>query len=365
MLNKQRIAQLQELGQKNSIDAFIIVPSANLFYLTGFTMGMSERPAFMIVPNEGDVTFFCPSFEADRMTRGTGISQLITYTDEQGPAAAMQKALAGKGLGKRVAFEYRACRMLEFDLVFQAAGGFEHVDARPLLAELRMAKDAHEQACMQRAADAVNVMLDGIKAAIKPGVSEVELQAAAVAALEREYPDAKPAFITVVSGEKTALPHASSTDKQVQPGDLVMADLGAMVEGYVSDITRTFATEPLDKELETAYDLVLEANRAAKDAIRPGITAEEVDRVARKVITDGGFGPYFTHRTGHGLGLEVHEEPYIVEGNGLTLKLGHTFTVEPGIYLPGKGGVRVEDDVIVTEHGCHSLTSYARDLRIR
>lgn len=365
MLNKKRVAELQALGGKHGVDAFVIVPSANLFYLTGFTMGMSERPAFMVVPQQGEPIFFCPAFEAERMRRGTGINHLVTYTDEQGPMSAMQQALASSGIGSKVALEYRACRMLEFDLVFQAAGGFEYVDARPLLAELRMAKDAVEQASMQRAADAVNAMLDGIKEAIKPGVSEVELQAAAVAALERDFPDARPAFITVVSGEKTALPHASSSDKQVQPGELVMADLGAVVDGYVSDITRTFATAPLDKELDMVYDLVLEANRAAKAAVRPGITAEEVDHIARRVITDGGYGQYFTHRTGHGLGLEVHEEPYIVDGNTLPLQVGHTFTVEPGIYLPGKGGVRVEDDVIVTEQGCHSLTSYRHDLRVR
>ena len=274
LLHKERITKLQALAQEQEIAAFVVVPSASLFYLAGFNMGLSERPAFLLVPQKGEVAFLSPAFEAERVRRDAGINHLITYTDESGPLAAMKTALEGWSLGHRFAFEYRACRLLEYDLVEQALGtAIQRIDARPLLAELRMAKDAEEQAHMQRAAAATVCMLDAIKEKMAPGVSERELQAAAVVALERNYPEAKVAFISVVSGERTALPHAGTSDRQLEAGDLVWADLGAVINGYVSDITRTFATGPLEGELAQAYELVLQANQAACQAARPGVTA--------------------------------------------------------------------------------------------
>ena len=362
MLNQIRVENLQQLAKRGNISAFVVVPSASLFYLAEFSMGTSERPAFLVIPQIGESFFCCPAFEADRVRRSTGLNDLLTYTDEVGPGG-LAAGLRERLMPGKVAFEYRACRLLEFDAVSQAVAAVKPVDARPYLAELRMAKDAAEQAAMQRAADAVNAMLDGLQAALAPGRTEEELLAAAIANMKREYPDAKVAFASIVSGERTALPHASVSDKAVLAGDLVMADMGAVINGYVSDITRTFVTGPLDDELNRAYDLVLQANAAAKAAAKPGMTASELDEVGRRVIRDGGFGQYFTHRLGHGLGLEVHEEPYIVAGNNLVLKPGHAFTIEPGIYLPGKGGIRVEDDVILTADGVHTLTSYKRDLR--
>ncbi len=362
MLNQARVTKLQQLAQREQIAAFVVAPSASLFYLAEFSMGLSERPAFLVVPATGDSFFCCPAFEADRVRRSSGITDLLTYTDEVGPAGLVP-GLKQRLTPGRIAFEFRSCRLLEYDVVLQAAQPIELVDARPYLAELRMAKDAVERRAMQRAADAVNAMLDGLKTAIAPGRTEEELLTAAVANMKQLYPEAKVAFATIVCGERTALPHASISDRAMQPGDLVMADIGAMIDGYVSDITRTFATGPLDEELNRAYELVLEANAAARAAVKPGMMASELDEIARQVIRDGGFGQYFTHRLGHGLGLEVHEEPYIVAGNDLVLKPGHAFTIEPGIYLPGKGGIRVEDDVILTEDGVHTLTSYQRDLR--
>lgn len=364
MIKESRIKRLQGLAAEQGIDSVIIVPGASMFYLLGFSMGMSERPAFAIIPQQGEPTFFCPAFEAEKIRRGTGMQKLITWTEEAGPLPALREALGPKGLGQTVALEYRACRMMEFDLAYQATEGFAHVDARPLLAEMRMAKDAEEEALMQRAADAANVMLDGIKNALVPGMTEKELQKAALDALNKAYPEAQVAFVTVVSGEKTALPHATTGTRRVEPNDIVMADLGAVIGGYASDITRTFVIGPLDSELEEAYELVLKANQAAREAAKPGMTAGELDAIARKVIADAGYGEYFTHRLGHGLGLEVHEEPYIVGGSNQVLKEGHTFTIEPGIYMTGKGGVRIEDDVIMTAEGVKSLTTYPRDLRI-
>lgn len=364
MLNQARLQKLQAIAQREGIAAFVVVPSASLVYLAGFTMGLSERPAFLLVPQQGAVSFLCPAFEAERVRRDSGIAQLVTYTDEAGPIAAITEALVGWPQGTRIAFEYRACRMLEYDVMAQALGGqIEIVDARPLLAELRMAKDAAEQADLQTAAVAADIMVAAIERQLVPGVSERQLQEVAIQALAAAYPEAGAPFISIASGERTALPHAGTTDRIIEAGDLVWADLGASINGYVSDITRTFALGPLDAELERAYDLVLEANEAACHAAKPGVTAEHLDEVARAVIRDGGLGEHFTHRTGHGIGLEVHEEPYIVVGNQLIMQPGYAFTIEPGIYLPGKGGIRIEDNVVITETGAKVLTSYRRDLR--
>ncbi len=364
MLNRVRLQKLQALAESNGIAAFVMVPSASLVYLAGFDMKQSERPAFLIVPQRGEASFLCPHFEAERVRRDSGIAELATYTDEEGPTSALTKALSGWNLGKRVAFEYRACRLLEYDVMAQALGGqIEMVDARPYLAELRMAKDKEEQACLKTAAQAADIMVEAIRQKLAPGVSERLLHEAAVQALAEAYPEATIPFLSIASGERTSLPHAGTSDRKLEAGDLVWADLGASINGYVSDITRTFAMGPLDEELARAYELVLAANRAACQAAKPNVTAAYLDEVARAVIRDGGFGDKFTHRTGHGIGLEIHEEPYIVAGNKTILQPGHAFTIEPGIYLPGKGGIRIEDDVIITETGAEVITTYQRDLR--
>lgn len=364
MLNRTRLQKLQTLARRQDIAAFVVVPSASLVYLAGFNMGLSERPAFLLVPQSGEVSFLCPAFEAERVRRDSGIVQLITYTDEAGPIPALTQALSGLRHGKRIAFEYRACRLLEYDVMAQALGGqIEMLDARPYLAELRMAKDATEQAYLQTAAEAADIMVAAIERNLAPGVSEQQLQEAAVQALAEAFPEAQIPFISIASGERTSLPHAGTSDRKLEAGDLVWVDLGASINGYVSDITRTFALGPLDTELARAYELVLAANLAACRAAKPGVTAEYLDEVARAVIRAGGFGEQFTHRTGHGIGLEVHEEPYIVAGNELVMQPGYAFTIEPGIYLPGKGGIRIEDNVVITETGAKVLTSYRRDLR--
>ena len=166
----------------------------------------------------------------------------------------------------------------------------------------------------------------------------------------------------VVAGPNSASPHATPGDRPIQPGDLIVVDCGVTVGGYAADITRTFVVGELEPEMAHVYEVVRAANAAGRAAVGPGVPAEEVDWAARAVIEEAGYGEYFIHRTGHGLGLEVHEPPYIVAGNGRLLQPGMTFTVEPGIYLPGRGGVRIEDDVVVTPSGVESLTTFPREL---
>ena len=169
------------------------------------------------------------------------------------------------------------------------------------------------------------------------------------------------AFMIVVAGPNGADPHAGPSDRPLQPGDLVTIDCGAVHKGYTADITRTFAIGQVEEQLAEIYEVVRQANAAGRAAVRPGVAAQEIDRAARAVIENAGYGQYFTHRTGHGLGIETHEPPYMVEGNELRLEPGMVFTVEPGVYVPGLGGVRIEDDMVVTAEGGESLTTFPRE----
>jgi Xaa-Pro dipeptidase len=168
----------------------------------------------------------------------------------------------------------------------------------------------------------------------------------------------------IQSGPNAALPHATPGERVIQAGEVLLLDFGVTFDGYNSDITRTFVVGQPTAEIQKIYQLVQQANAAGRAAARPGATGQDVDRAARQVIVEAGYREYFTHRTGHGLGREGHEPPYIVEGNTTPLAAGNTFTIEPGIYVPGLGGVRIEDDVLITDNGAESLTTYDRELRI-
>lgn len=199
--------------------------------------------------------------------------------------------------------------------------------------------------------------------AIQPGITEREI----VAIWDRAITEAggEPSFTTIVaSGPHSANPHHTPGDRVIQRGDLVILDGGARIDGYCSDITRTFAVGDLSAQGRAIYDAVLRANRAGVAAVRPGVSGAAIDAAARKVIEDAGYGPQFVHRTGHGLGIEIHEPPYLHSGEPAPLRQGTTFTVEPGVYVAGIGGVRIEDNVVITADGVESLTSFPRELQV-
>jgi Xaa-Pro dipeptidase len=252
-------------------------------------------------------------------------------------------------------------RVLEARLFEQHAPGSRLVPAGDVLAELRSCKDEHELEQMRRAIAITEAALRSTMDQVSAGMTE----RAVAALLKIEMLEAGAEGMSfaplVVAGPNAASPHAGPSDRPIQPGETIVVDCGVTVGGYMADITRTFAIGPLEPELARVYEVVRAANQAGRAAAGPGVPAEQVDRAARAVIEAAGYGAYFTHRTGHGLGLEVHEPPYIVAGNERLLEAGMTFTVEPGIYLPGRGGVRIEDDVVVTPDGAESLTSFTRD----
>jgi Xaa-Pro dipeptidase len=245
----------------------------------------------------------------------------------------------------------------------QAVPDAEQALAGPVLRELRMRKDDAELAALRRAGEAIDRVHANMGEWLRAGRTEAQVAADVAAAIVAEG-HAVAEFVIVGSGPNGASPHHGVSDRVIQRGDVVVVDIGGpLPEGYNSDSTRTYVIgEPGGPDVLATYQVLQRAQQAAVDIIRPGVTAETVDATARQIITDAGFGEHFIHRTGHGIGLDVHEEPYIVHGNSLPLEPGMAFSVEPGIYLPGRWGARIEDIVIVTDHGVLPLNNRPHDL---
>jgi Xaa-Pro dipeptidase len=262
-----------------------------------------------------------------------------------------------------IGVEPRGLRFLELRLLEAAVPQASFFPSDDLIASLRMFKDDREATYMQQAVDIAQNALKATLPYIVVGRTEAEIATELSLQLMRHGSNpGLPFFPIVSSGPNSANPHAAPSDRPLTQGDLLVIDYGANVNGYYSDITRTFAIGEVDPECYKVAEIVLEANKAGRDAVKAGVTAASVDSATRGVIKDAGYGSYFIHRTGHGLGLEVHEDPYIRDDNDQVLQVGMAFTVEPGIYIPDRFGVRVEDNVVVTLDGVNCLTSLPREL---
>lgn len=362
-----RVQRLIEQMHRAGVDCVALVPGPNMVYLTGLHFHLSERPVIAFFPASGPPALLVPTLEAVKTEHAaTPIDwRLFTYGDEEGPDDTCAHACTSLSLaGKQLAVERLTMRVLELEMVQRDAPGVQVVPAEPLLARLRVVKDTDELAHMRRAVAIAEEALTHTLKTIRPGMTEREIAAELSVSLLRGGSGALPFEPIVQSGPNSASPHATPSSRQLAPGDLLLIDFGATVGGYASDITRTFAIGEPEPEWVEIHEVVQAANAAGRSATGPGVPCQEVDRAARRVIEEAGYGAYFIHRTGHGLGLQGHEPPYIVEGNEQPLQVSMTFTVEPGIYLPDRGGVRVEDDVVVTEDGCESLTSFERGVRV-
>jgi Xaa-Pro dipeptidase len=346
----------------HDLDALVLVPGPNMVYITGLSFHLSERPILAIFKEDGRRAIVLPELEAVKVTRAHRI-EVFSYTDEDGHEAAVQHACEALALGRsRLGAEGLRVRLVEVQLLERYAPGCGLVMAEDVLADLRMQKDGHELNLMRSAIAATEEALQATISRVTVGLTEREVASMLRIELLRAGGDAMAFSPIVVAGPNAALPHATPSDRPIRAGETLIVDCGATIGGYAADITRTFAIAGLDRELIRVYEVVQAANRAGRAAVRPHVRAEEIDRAARDVIEDAGYGEAFIHRTGHGLGLETHEPPYIVAGNRQTLRPGMTFTVEPGIYLPGLGGVRIEDDVVVTEEGGETLTTFTREM---
>jgi Xaa-Pro dipeptidase len=353
--------------QAAGLDAAVFNPGPTLSYLTGLSFHLSERPVVIFFQPAAEPVVVLPELESAKLRALSYPAKSFAYDeDPEHWAEVFQQAAQAAGVnGKKIGVEPRRLRVLELRLLEAAAPKAQFISAEDSLASLRMYKDAGEIAAMRKAAQIAQEALLHTLPMIKAGVTERLIASELTAQLLRLGSDSEMPFAPIVSsGPNSANPHAAPGERALQEGDLLVIDWGASYQGYFSDITRTFAIGKIEPEFEKIYQLVLKANAAGQAACAPENLAGDVDRAARSVIEAGGYGVYFRHRTGHGLGLEVHEEPYMRPGNTMPLAPGMTFTVEPGIYLLDRGGVRIEDDVLITSTGSQSLTDLPRELQI-
>jgi Xaa-Pro dipeptidase len=363
-MTSSRLSKLSAVLQDSSLEALALNAGPSLVYLTGLHFHLSERPVVAIFTPDRDPVIILPELE---MLKVQGMAvQAFPYPENPVDwGGVFRKAVSFLKLdGKRIGVEPRHMRLLEFRQVQAGAPEADFPDASDVVSGLRIRKDADEIAAMRRAVKMAQSALEAALPLVKAGMTEKELASELVIQLLKHGSQSEMPFAPIVSsGPNGANPHASPSDRKIQLGDLLVVDWGAAVDGYISDLTRTFAVGTVDAEYRNIHQIVLEANAAGRAAGKPGLPCAVVDQAARTVIEQAGYGKYFTHRTGHGVGMEGHEEPYMRGDNQQLLQPGMAYTVEPGIYLPERNGVRIEDNVVITESGAECLSDMPRELR--
>lgn len=358
MLRQERINTLTRIAFQQGVECVLIVPGANLYYLTGLWMGLSERVTLVGFPRDKEPFAICPLLEAERVADGSGIEHVYTYKDGVDPADAVREIFS-KNAARSFGVEYESMRLLEHDTITKAGSEYTFVDIGPILAQQRSIKDTEERALMQKAAAIADAAMQAGMRAVGPGISELEVMHE-VERVIREH--GAEGSCAVASGAQSALPHAHSSAKTIQDGDTVWIDLVVVNGAYYSDITRTCFVGAPDTRLRDIFRVVLKAQEIGRSQARTDMTGADIDNLCREYIAHAGYGEFFIHRTGHGIGLSVHEAPYIVESNKEAVQPSMTFTIEPGIYLPGRGGVRIEDTVIMGETCVEGMTRSERNL---
>lgn len=345
----------RRLMADRGVDVLLISVGSDLPYLTGYEATPLERLTMLVLPAEGEAVLVVPRLEAPRVEPLPEVFQVRPWAETEDPVevvAGLAKGAHQAALGDQTwaAFLLRLQERMP-GTSFQPAG--------PLTGELRMRKEPAELEQLRRAAEAADRVVERLAAHRFAGRSERELSREIAQMTVEEGHQAAGSPI-VASGPNGASPHHEPGERKMEPGDAVVVDFGGRLNGYHSDTTRNFLLGGPPRGYQAAFEVVSQAQQAAVEAVRPGVAAQEVDRAARSIIEAAGYGEAFLHRTGHGIGLEVHEHPYIVEGNQLLLEPGVTFSVEPGIYLAGRFGIRIEDIVAVTENGVERLNRSLR-----
>lgn len=361
---QQRQSKLYSMLQSRGLDCLILNAGPSLVYLTGLHFHLSERPVLVLFFPDQVPIIILPELEQEKLKDLSFKIEAFPYGEDPDQwSGEFSRAFDTAKLKEKLnGVEPKQLRLLEFQLLLNAASLADFIPA-DLISRLRMHKEESELAAMRKAAVIAENALTATLPIIKSGISERDLASELTLQLFRAGCDPQLAFSPIVSsGPNSANPHASPSARKLAAGDLLVIDWGASYEGYNSDITRTFGIGKIEPKFSRIGKIVQEANAAGRMSARPGVTAESVDKAARDVIASAGYGKYFTHRTGHGLGMEGHEEPYIRAKNPMLLEPGMTFTIEPGIYLPGRNGVRIEDDVVITKTGAETLTSLPREV---
>jgi Xaa-Pro dipeptidase len=365
---RARIEQARRLMTERQIDALMLMGGTSLVYFSNIRWAGGERLFALILPAKGEPFFVCPAFERDRAEEQISLSPFAgrgdvrTWEEHEDPYLRVAEGLRDRGLSSgRLGME-ETVRFVFSDGVSKAAPAVNIVSGTAITAGCRMHKIDHEIELMRLAAHVTITAYEAAWRALEPGMTQHQLRQLIGAAYSQL---GFPGEVSVNVGQYSALAHGSIQPQTIHEGDIVMIDDGCAVEGYVSDITRTFVLgKPTDK-MRQVFDIVHRAQKAALETTRPGVEAQAVDAAARKVIADAGYGPdykYFKHRLGHGMGMDGHEWPYLVRGDTIKLEPNMTFSDEPGVYIHGEFGVRLEDDMHVAENGAELFTGQSASL---
>jgi Xaa-Pro dipeptidase len=344
---------------EHKLDALYVTRPVSIAYLTGFRAEPHERLMALAVLNDS-ATLVVPALERERAAANVQQAPVLAWRDGEDPYALVREAL---GKRSRLGVEKEHLTVHAAEMLREVVGARELVDVAPEIRRLRRTKSPTELEKLARACAITDSVANEVFGDLHAGQSELELAVRMGAAIGAQ--DAALSFETSVQcGANSAMPHHNPSGRKLEAGDLVLFDFGAAFEGYCADLTRMAVVGRPTARQREIYALVLRAHDAAIESVRPGVTTGQVDAAAREVIEAAGFGANFFHRVGHGLGLEVHEDPSLDPGSDTVLEPGMVFTIEPGVYLPGWGGVRVEDDIVVEAGGCRVLSSADRELRV-
>jgi Xaa-Pro aminopeptidase len=347
-LHRNRVSRLQRAIDSDAADFMLIAPTADFLWLTGAHARSTERLLALVVPRRGDPFCLVPRLESDALANECPWLECQPWADHENALAMLEKRLDLEQPRTLLVGEgFRVTPMLAL------ASRATCRPAAPVIAALRAVKDADELGHLAEAGRHADAIVFEVAEFMRPGMTEIEVARYAMRRFE-EIGDTEP-WAIVASGPNSARPHHMNSARRLAEGDVVILDLGAYTKGYGSDITRTFWLGQPPPEAERVYAIVDDARRTGIDAARPGVACEAVDRAARAVIEKAGYGEFFLHRTGHGVGLEVHELPYLTGGNATPLEVGNVHSVEPGIYLEGRFGVRLEDLVVIEAGGARRL----------
>jgi Xaa-Pro dipeptidase len=372
---RARVEQARRLMARHRIDALILSGGTSLAYFTSIRWGGGERLFACVIPARGEPFFVCPAFEEDRAREqialgpfAGGRTDVRTWNEDESPYVLVAEGLKDRGVATGSAGVEETMKFVWSDGIRAAAPQVRIVSGTPITAGCRMIKDAHELELMRIASAATLKVYEAVYRALQPGMTQGEVSQLIDAGYRRV---GFPGDASVQVGEYTALPHGSITPQTIREGTIVMIDGGCTVEGYQSDITRTVVLGKPAAKMNAVFDIVKRAQTAALHAARPGVPLESLDAAARQVVTEAGYGPgfkYFSHRLGHGLGMDGHEWPYLVKNNmfgwdtALAAQAGMVFSDEPGIYLRGEFGVRLEDDLYITADGAKLFTPQSGSL---
>ena len=351
-VHSARVQRARDAMAAAGVDALILSVGSDLPWLTGYHAMPLERLTLFILPRQGTATLVIPRLEAPRVTPMPGVFEIAPWNETDDPIALSSTLLAGASV---VAVGEQMWSRFLVDLV-NARPGTRWVRSNVVMSDLRMRKDDAEVALLAAAAAAADRVAAQLHAGKIPLVGRTEAQVSAdiSARLIAEGHD-KVNFAIVAAGENAASPHHHPGDRVIKKNEIVLCDFGGTMDGYCSDITRCVHTGPIPSDIAEAYAVLMKAQAAGVTAGREGETCESVDSVTRSVIADAGYGEWFVHRTGHGIGMEEHEDPYMVSGNVHPIAAGHAYSVEPGIYIPGRWGMRLEDIVVATPQGPRAL----------